>query len=54
MDTLDAVPFVFDFLMRTGRLSNQRLNAEYPRFMARYADEFQMAESAERATPGNL
>jgi 2-polyprenyl-6-methoxyphenol hydroxylase-like FAD-dependent oxidoreductase len=47
MDSLEPVPFVFDFLMRTGRLTNQRLNAEYPHFMARYAGKFQRPEGAE-------
>jgi len=37
MDTLDAVPFVFDFLMRTGRIDAARLHQEYPEFMSRYA-----------------
>lgn len=36
VDTLSAVDFVFDFLMRTGRLSRERLSAEYPQFMRRY------------------
>ena len=37
VDTLDAVPFVFDFLMRTGRIDAARLHQEYPEFMSRYA-----------------
>jgi 2-polyprenyl-6-methoxyphenol hydroxylase-like FAD-dependent oxidoreductase len=37
MDKLDAVPFVFDFMMRTGRIDAARLYQEYPEFMNRYA-----------------
>ena len=33
---LEPVEFVFDFLTRTGRVDRSRLEAEYPRFMARY------------------
>jgi 2-polyprenyl-6-methoxyphenol hydroxylase-like FAD-dependent oxidoreductase len=36
VDELGAVDFVFDFLMRTGRMSGERLLAEYPQFMSRY------------------
>lgn len=36
VDALDPIPFVFDFLTRTGRVDAARLNAEYPRFMKRY------------------
>ena len=49
METLDAVPFVFDFLMRTGRIDTARLYQEYPEFMNRYAGrcpEFSRAASA--------
>jgi 2-polyprenyl-6-methoxyphenol hydroxylase-like FAD-dependent oxidoreductase len=44
MDTLDAVPFVFDFLMRTGRVTRHRLYTEYPLFMARYGSRNQWPE----------
>jgi 2-polyprenyl-6-methoxyphenol hydroxylase-like FAD-dependent oxidoreductase len=36
VDALGAVDFAFDFLMRTGRLSRERLCMEYPQFMGRY------------------
>jgi len=37
IETFAPVPFVFDFLMRTGRVTAERLRDEYPAFMARYA-----------------
>ncbi len=37
VDQLKPVDFVFDFLMRTGRVDRARLSAEYPLFMERYA-----------------
>jgi 2-polyprenyl-6-methoxyphenol hydroxylase-like FAD-dependent oxidoreductase len=37
IDSLQPIEFVFDFLMRTGRVSRERLMAEYPEFMSRYA-----------------
>jgi 2-polyprenyl-6-methoxyphenol hydroxylase-like FAD-dependent oxidoreductase len=37
VETLAPVPFAFDFLMRTGRVTEQRLREHYPAFMARYA-----------------
>lgn len=36
MQSLEPVPFVFDFMMRTGRIDDERLCMEYPDFMARY------------------
>lgn len=36
VDDLGAVDFVFDFIMRTGRVSRERLYIEYPQFMDRY------------------
>jgi 2-polyprenyl-6-methoxyphenol hydroxylase-like FAD-dependent oxidoreductase len=33
---LGPIEFVFDFLTRTGRVDRSRLEAEYPKFMARY------------------
>mgnify|MGYP001615822934 CR=1 FL=1 len=36
MDTLEPAPFVFDFMTRTGRISEARLCEEFPRFMRRY------------------
>lgn len=35
-DGLEPVPFVFDFMTRTGRISAERLERDYPDFMARY------------------
>ena len=40
MDTLSPVPFVFDFMTRTGRIDERRLMAEFPRFMQRYGKEW--------------
>lgn len=36
LDALEPVALVFDFLARTGRITHARLQAEFPRFMARY------------------
>jgi 2-polyprenyl-6-methoxyphenol hydroxylase-like FAD-dependent oxidoreductase len=36
MDTLAPVDFVFDFMMRTGRITDERLAAEFPEFLKRY------------------
>lgn len=36
LDALGPEAFVFDFMTRTGRISEQRLCAEFPRFMSRY------------------
>ncbi|WGM45922.1 Salicyloyl-CoA 5-hydroxylase [Brevundimonas sp. NIBR10] len=35
-DRLEPVPFVFDFMMRTGRIGLDRLRSEFPDFMERY------------------
>jgi len=40
IESMDAVEFVFDFLMRTGRIDEARLTAEYPHFMAKYHREW--------------
>lgn len=40
VDALEAVPFVFNFLTRTGRVDVARLRAEYPEFMARYSADW--------------
>jgi 2-polyprenyl-6-methoxyphenol hydroxylase-like FAD-dependent oxidoreductase len=37
MASLDSVDFVFDFMARTGRIDYERLAAEFPEFMRRYA-----------------
>jgi 2-polyprenyl-6-methoxyphenol hydroxylase-like FAD-dependent oxidoreductase len=46
MDTLDPAILVFDFMMRTGRIDEQRLIAEYPEFMDRYSAEWQSFAAA--------
>lgn len=38
-DRLDPVPFVFDFMMRTGRIDVERLKREFSDFMERYGDQ---------------
>lgn len=40
MDALAPTPFVFDFMTRTGRISEPRLRGEFPRFMARYREDW--------------
>jgi 2-polyprenyl-6-methoxyphenol hydroxylase-like FAD-dependent oxidoreductase len=47
LDTLEPVPFVFDFMMRTGRIGLARLEQEFPRFMARYAAQWQASRPGE-------
>ncbi|MES2537801.1 MAG: FAD-dependent monooxygenase [Pseudomonadota bacterium] len=49
MDTLDAVPFVFNFLTRTGRVDEARLRAEYPEFMNRYGAGWLQDDGVEAA-----
>jgi 2-polyprenyl-6-methoxyphenol hydroxylase-like FAD-dependent oxidoreductase len=53
LDTLPPIEFLFDFLMRTGRISQERLMAEYPQFMAKYCQRWQsnQAPSAASAAP---
>jgi 2-polyprenyl-6-methoxyphenol hydroxylase-like FAD-dependent oxidoreductase len=36
MERLEPVDFVFDYMMRTGRITEDRLRAEFPNFMERY------------------
>lgn len=45
LDGLGAVDFVFDFLMRTGRVSRERLCTEYPLFMHRYGHRWQKEDT---------
>lgn len=49
VEALDAVPFVFDFLTRTGRVDAARLQAEYPEFMKRYG-----ASWADHSSPAEV
>jgi 2-polyprenyl-6-methoxyphenol hydroxylase-like FAD-dependent oxidoreductase len=44
LETLPPLEFVFDFMMRTGRMDAQRLRTEHPHFMARYERECQQRE----------
>lgn len=37
LEALDAVDLAFDYMMRTGRISAERLRAEYPAFMQAHA-----------------
>ncbi|MGQ0698370.1 MAG: FAD-dependent monooxygenase [Panacagrimonas sp.] len=41
LDALGPEDFVFDFMTRTGRISESRLRGEFPRFMARYENEWE-------------
>jgi len=40
MAELEPLPFVFDFLTRTGRIGENRLRSEFPRFMSQYETEW--------------
>jgi 2-polyprenyl-6-methoxyphenol hydroxylase-like FAD-dependent oxidoreductase len=51
VDELNAVDFVFDFLMRTGRIDTERLIDDYPLFMERYGRRRQPQHLRERAIP---
>ena len=42
MDALAPVPFVFDYLTRTGRVNEQRLFEEFPRLMEKYNAEWRV------------
>lgn len=41
MDRLEPAFFVFDFMTRTGRINQQRLLAEFPRFMQRHRPDWE-------------
>jgi 2-polyprenyl-6-methoxyphenol hydroxylase-like FAD-dependent oxidoreductase len=41
LESLEPPLFVFDFMTRTGRLTEKRLFAEFPSFMERHADDWQ-------------
>lgn len=41
MQQFGPVPFVFDFLTRTGRIGEDRLREEFPQFMTNYETEWQ-------------
>ncbi len=41
MEELEPVAFVFDFLTRTGRITEERLRADFPVFMSRYSAEWE-------------
>jgi 2-polyprenyl-6-methoxyphenol hydroxylase-like FAD-dependent oxidoreductase len=49
---LEPIPFVFDFMTRTGRINETRLNQEYPRFMKAHASEWRQFMSTHAATGG--
>jgi 2-polyprenyl-6-methoxyphenol hydroxylase-like FAD-dependent oxidoreductase len=40
LDSMTPIEFVFDYITRTGRVDETRLKAEYPYFMAKYADDW--------------
>lgn len=46
IDGLDPVDFVFDFMTRTGRMSEERLWREHPRFLAKYANARQVSDDS--------
>lgn len=49
LESLTPVGFVFDFLMRTGRISDERLMAEHPQFMGTYGPRWRAEQQAKRA-----
>jgi 2-polyprenyl-6-methoxyphenol hydroxylase-like FAD-dependent oxidoreductase len=46
VETLTPIEFLFDFFMRTGRISHERLLAQYPHFMARYGERWESSRAA--------
>ena len=46
LESLTPVGFVFDFLMRTGRISDERLRADHPQFMDSYAPRWRAEQRA--------
>lgn len=40
IDALEPIDFVFNFMTRTGRITETRLRSEYPEFMRRYAKQW--------------
>ena len=48
MDALAPAPFVFDFMTRTGRISEARLRDEFPRFMRRYDAQWSAFKASDR------
>jgi 2-polyprenyl-6-methoxyphenol hydroxylase-like FAD-dependent oxidoreductase len=50
---LETLPFVFDFLTRTGRIDEARLLSEFPRFMSRHAKEWQAFRAARKIQESN-
>jgi 2-polyprenyl-6-methoxyphenol hydroxylase-like FAD-dependent oxidoreductase len=49
VDSLSPIQFLFDFFMRTGRVSCERLLLQYPVFMAKYGSRW-AADAATCAT----
>lgn len=47
LDALTPADFVFDFMTRTGRISEQRLYLEFPRFMAQYRPQWEAYKRSE-------
>jgi len=52
MRELEPVPFVFDFLTRTGRIDAKRLHTSFPRFMARHEAEWRAWRQRQAAVAG--
>ena len=55
MSQMDTLPFVFDFLTRTGRIDEARLRSGFPRFMSQYEWEWRRykAQTTQLAAPGS-
>ena len=50
LDALSPEEFVFDFMTRTGRISEPRLHAEFPRFMDRYGAQWDAFKQSTRGS----
>lgn len=50
LDASEPADFVFDFMTRTGRISEQRLRQEFPRFMARYQPQWEVFKQSPRGS----
>lgn len=53
LDKLSPIELVFDFITRTGRVNGERLRAEYPRFMQKYANDWRLFELSDAPVNAN-
>lgn len=54
LENLEPVPFIFDFMTRTGRIDESRLYSEFPRFMHAHETEWQAFAASDVARKRGL